>query len=207
MNRRPLLFMAITTVVVAAYLVSVVSEDTLPNAASRFGKAVLANDTAAIWKFVPEDERTYYGLDQQKFEAYWTTIVKPHLGGINSFHLYNSPSLGLRVICEPVGARDISPRFTMLVTGQKGKYYAPFIIACSCINAAGLDLKSTKVSKNDRFGHYAEWIKSNKSQLDALGISVLRRGPKFGGETLGALKNHFEEIAASDRVRTKLATR
>ena len=199
--------MATTTVVVAAYLASVVSEDTLPNAANRFGKAVLANDTATIWKFVPEDERAYYGLDQQKFETYWTTIVRPHLGGMNTFHLYNSPSLGLRVICESVGASDISPRFTLLVTGQKGKYYAPFIIACSCINAAGLDLKSTKVSKNDRFGHYAEWINSNKSQLEALGISVLRRGPKFGGETLKGLEKHFIEIAALDRARTKLATR
>ncbi len=207
MNKRSLLFMTATTIVVATFLASVVLEDTLPKAANRFGKAVLANDTAALWKFVPEDERAFYGLDQRKFDTYWTSIVRPHLGNINSFHLYNSPSLGLRVICESAGASDVSPRFTLLVTGQQGKYYAPFIIACSCISAADHDLRSTKTSKSNRFNHYAEWIKSNKSHLDTLGISVLRRGPKFGGETLLTLERHFAEVAASDKARIDLASR
>ena len=207
MKYRPFILLATTTIVVAGYFVSIVSEDTLPKAADRFGKAILASNTVTLWGFVPEDERAFYGFDQRKFDAYWSKIIQPHLKDLKSYHVFATSATGLLVICEPAKVDETTPKFALLVTGQMGKYYSPYIVGYSSINCAALDLKVKKVSDYRRFSQYASWVKTNKAQLLEIGIPMIRRGPKFPGETLDKMRVHFEEIAASDKAGIKLASR
>ncbi len=185
----------------SGYGLSILNQDTLPKAAKRFGAAVLASDTATLWTFVSNDERAFYGLDEKKFDTYWMTIIKPNLGDFHTFDLYASSSNGLDVRAKRDRAKDTSPCFTLKVSGQKGKYYVPYLIACSSICVAGLDLETTKAPIHTRFDRYVQWIDSNKSRLKVSGISMIRRGPKFQGESISHMKAQFQKNAANDEAR------
>jgi len=198
---RPYLLVGSAIVASLGYGMSVVSQDSLPKAAKRFGTAVLASDTSTIWTFLSNDERAFYGLDEKKFDTYWMTVIKPKLKDFHQFDLYASSANGIDVRTKRDGSKPTTPCFTLMVSGQKGKYYAPYLIARSSICAAGLDLETTKTPKHTMFDHYVQWIDSNKSLLEASGIYMMRRGPKFPGETLNHMKAHFQENVAHDEAR------
>ena len=198
---RPYLLVAGAFLAASGYGVSILNQDTLPKAAKRFGTAVQKSDTATLWTFVTDDERTFYGLDEKKFESYWMTVIKPNLKDFHTFDLYASSANGLDVRTKRDGAKETTPCFTIKVSGQKGKYYVPYMIACSSICVAGLGLDSTKAPIHTRFDQYVQWIDSNKPLLEASGIFMMHRGPKFPGETIRHMRAHFQENAASDEAR------
>ncbi|MEI8280917.1 MAG: hypothetical protein WCG75_00790 [Armatimonadota bacterium] len=198
---RPVLLIGGAFFAATGYGLSILNQDTLQKAALRFGNAVLNSDTATLWTFVPNDERSFYGLDQKSFDTYWKSVIKPNLKDFHKFDIYASSSNGLDVITRRDKAKDTTPCFTLKVSGQRGTYFVPYMIACSSVCVAGLNLESTKAPVHARFGQYVNWFDTNKSSLDAVGIFMIRRGPNFPGETIKHMKSHFQDIVAEDEAR------
>ena len=194
MNRQ-LILLAVTTATVAGYLANLKQQDTLPKAADRFAKAVISSDVATLWTFVPEDERAYYNLDEEKFSHYWRTIVQPHLKGFDSYEFEIDEANGFDVIAKTTNNPLTQRTFALLVSGQKGDYYVPYIIGKSCIYAAAADISGQNVTQFQRFDHYAKWASDNRSRLLVLGFNKIRRGPMFPGESPDEMSEHFKHIA------------
>ncbi|MEI7986224.1 MAG: hypothetical protein WCI55_11410 [Armatimonadota bacterium] len=200
---RQLIVVAITSCVVAIYAISLLQKDSLSKASNRFGNAVISSDVATLWSFVPDDERHFYGLDESKFAAYWKEIVQPKIKGVDSYELAASASNGITVIAKSSHQGRYAKSFGMLVSGQRGHYFVPYIVATSSIHSASSELGPGKIKKSDRFQHYAKWIVENHSKLSALGISNMRRGPMYQNESLDEIKQKFLNTASEELAREK----
>lgn len=201
---RQIYVLALTTVVMSCYLGSVVRQDTLSKSADRLAKAIVQGDTTTIWTFVPEDERKYYSLNQGKFAAYWEKIVQPHLKGVVTYEFSVAGTNGLEVVLKSSEPLNKQKLFSLLVSGQKGQYYVPYIIATSGLHAAAANIALKNLTTFQRFDHYAEWIKGSKQDLISLGFQRIRRGPLFPGETPDEMEHHFREIADEDFARAEV---
>lgn len=207
MATRQISIMAATIIVAATYSWSILAADTLPKAADRLGKAVLTGDTDTIWSFVPSDEQSFYDLDKEKFSIYWKTIVAPKLVGFSDYEFRAAGSNGIEVVAKSGSNAPSEKRFTMLVSGQKGHYYVPYIVGVSAIHSAAIDFSNRNITKLQRCDHYAKWVKDNKNTLEQLGFAKIRRGPIFPSETLSELIQYFEKGAKEERERVQLVTR
>ena len=200
---RQLVVIAITCCVVAIYAISLLQKDSLSKASNRFGKALISSDTATLWSFVPDDERKFYDLDEGKFAAYWKEIVEPKIKGVETYELAASASNGITVTAKSSHQGKDAKSFGMLVSGQRGHYFVPYIVATSGIHSAASELGTGKIKKSDQFQHYVKWIEENQSRLNALGIRSMRRGPMYQNESLDEIKQKFLNTASEELAREK----
>jgi hypothetical protein len=204
MKNRELILLTATTILVAGYFGNTLNQDTIDGASDRLAKAVLTSDTAAIWSFVPDDEREFYGLDQEKFAKYWKTVVQPNLENLDSVKLRAAGTNGIEVVLQSSRDKVAKSGFVLLVSGQMGRYYVPYIVATSGLHSAEISINAGPVTKYQRFDGYAKWAQDNKSQFESLGIHKIRRGPMFPGETMDEMSKHFKKVADDDFERIQL---
>ncbi len=200
---RQLIVVAVTICFVASYAILILQKDSLSKASDRFGKALVSSDVATLWSFVPDDERKFYGLDESKFAQYWKEIVQPKLKDVDTYVLEASASNGITVVAKSSHQGKDAKSFGMLVSGQRGHYFVPYIVATSSIHSASNELGPGKIKKSDRFQHYAKWIEENQSKFRSLGISNMRRGPMYQNESLEEIKQKFMETASEELAREK----
>ena len=197
-NRAAFLYVAATLATVG-YMAKLVYRDTLPKAADRMGKAILSNDTKTIWQMVPDSERALYGFDQTKFETFWMKIVRPHLKGLNQYQIESENDNGLNVVCKSSSAGDQGPHFSLLVSGQLGNYYSPYIVGYACLGSVNLDYESAYVRKSEIFARYVRWIDQNQALLTSIGITKIKRGPAFSPESFDEMKQKFQKITTEEK--------
>ena len=206
MRNRQLGLLFIAAIFTGCFVGHGYMQDTLPKAADRLAKAVLAADTATIWSFVPEDERRFYDLSEEKFSRYWMEIVQPHLAKLDSYEFDVAGTNGLEVVAMDSKLAVNPRRFTLLVSGQKGKYYVPYIVATAALHSCTTDSAKENVSTFQLFYLYSRWANDTADRAKALGFHKFRRGPMFSGETLKEMSLHFKNIADEDFVRVQLAS-
>lgn len=206
MNRQNTLLVT-ALVAVTGYLVWSGNSDTLPKAANRFGKALVASDTDTIWSFVPQEERAFYGYDKAKFTKFWNSAIKPNLKKSDSFMVETAGTNGLFVSLHTYNESEFTPNFGLLVSGQKGKYYVPYLTAYAGLAAATTDMKPGKVAKSLRFEYYLAWLDKNAGLLKDLGISRFRRGPAMQNQTIEQMKNAFKDAIAHEKQLVPVASR
>lgn len=204
MKHRQIVLMALAAASLGGYAFKSASTDTLPSAATRFGRAVLASDTDTLWSFVPDDERAFYKFDKQKFGQFWKEMIAPKASQFDSFEIGSTGSNGLEVILKSSREELRLSRSSWLISGQLGNYYVPFIVAYSSLNAAGTDPKETRSARYVRFEKYVSWIDENKTRLKELGIGKMRRGPsRQNGQTLDEIRAYFVKGIAKYKTESR----
>lgn len=207
MKARPILLFSTATLLLAGYFGSLLKEDNIKSASLRLGEAIAKSDTATIWTFVPDEERAYYGFDQKRFEKFWTTIVQPRIKGLNSFRLESAANNGLVVVMGSDDPKSTSQKFSLLVSGQLGKYFCPYIVGYAVVDVANSGYAILPAHRYQEFEHLASWVRTNKSELETVGISKLRRGAIYPSQTLDQVALQFDKIARDDRQRIKVASK
>jgi len=192
MKRRQIILLGTAVIALGGYALRIATTDTLPSAADKLGKALLTSDTDTIWSFVPEDDRSFYKYDKRKFDAFWSEIVAPKVQQFDSYEIVSSSSNGLEVMLRSSRSELKSTRLSWLVSGQLGKYYVPYMVAFSSINAAGVNPKETRTQRYVRLEQYVKWIDENKLRLQELGLARIRRGgAQPNGQTLEQIRAYF----------------
>lgn len=207
MKLRPVLLVSSAALLLAGYLGSSLREDTIATASHRFGEAMVKSDTATIWTFVPDEERAYYGFDQRRFERFWTTIIEPRIKGLNSFHIESASNNGLVVVLESRDSKATSQKLSLLVSGQLGKYFCPYMVGYAVVGVANSGYAIRPTHKYEAFEHLAAWIRTNKSEFEAIGMTKIRRGPSYPSQTLDEIALQWDKIARHDRQRVKVAAK
>jgi hypothetical protein len=206
MNRQNTLLVT-ALVAVTGYMIWSKSTDTLSKAANRFGNALVASDTDTIWTFVPQEERAFYSYDKEKFTKFWNSAIKPNLKKSDSFLVEAAGTNGLFVSLHTYNEKEFAPNFGLLVSGQKGKYYVPYLTAYASLAAATTDMTPGKVAKYVRFEHYLAWMDKNEALFKELGISRFRRGPAMQNQSIQEMRNSFKDAIAHEKQVGPVASR
>lgn len=207
MKNRQNALMITAALAVIGYFAKVSTEDTMPKAADRMAKAILSSDTDTLWDLMPQDEREYYGFDKEGFAQYWTKIVQPSIKDADAYEFRSESSNGILVSVRSSKKGEFAPRFSLLVSGQLGKYYAPYMVARSSFDAAGMKFKSFRVEKHLRAQNALDWLTSNKNTLQSVGVTKMRRGPELPSQTLDQMIAQFKTTVVELKKEVQVASR
>lgn len=184
------------SVVLIGLTIALSMRDSLRNAANRLGNSVLRRDIQTIWTFVSASDRKEYGLDQEKFTRFWTQIVVPRMKASSQFEITDANESGLDLTFFDSQRKGT---FRLIVSGNEGEYYCPFIIANLCDSCAMIDMKPTSIiqARDNRHAFLAKWYRSNKEALQACGIGGVKTNIRDGFRSIDDVIRAYEFMAAN----------
>lgn len=179
MRSRQIALATLASGMMLAYAATHQSKDSILTASTSFGKAFAENDIDGLWKFVPQDERTFYKLDKEKFRHFWNEVIRPTVPGFNSYRIQTSNSNGIMV--RTYDSSQTMPGHWMdwQISGQRGHYYVPYFIASAMVEASCYDANDMRPNKSARFERSVKWLDKKMLTLTNLGFSSIRRGPSY----------------------------
>ncbi|MBS1700758.1 MAG: hypothetical protein JST12_03790 [Armatimonadetes bacterium] len=211
MKHRQTILVSLATVMVAGYWYHQTRQDTIRTAAEKFGRAVLAADTDSLWNFVPQNDRKFYGFDKLRFASFWSQAVAPGFKRFNCYRISTGDSNGLEVEFWDSRQRGyVNPnwnRASLLVSGQMGDYYSPYLVTCSISNVSVQDPKEVRTDSYVRFAKMDRWLTSHRTLLENMGITKICRGPAFEkGQTIDQILSDYRRAQVELKKRVAVAS-
>ena len=208
MKSRQSILIGLAVICLGGYAFRYATEDTMLSATNNIGEAIVKQDTHALWAYVPQDERQFYHLNEAKFAKYWNEMIEPSLKQFDGYQVSQASTNGieLSLTSSKPGWQQAKPGF--MVSGQLGKYYVPFIVGFSAFDVAGLKAKDAGGRKYLRLQSFVDWFRDNRSHLERLGISKIRRDAAHdNGQTFEELDAYFKQGVAYNKTLVSVAFR
>lgn len=196
---------------VAGYWYHQSRQDTIRTASDKFGRAVLAADTDALWNFLPQEDRKFYGFDKQRFGSFWSQAIAPGFKRFDCYRISTGDSNGLEVEFWDSRQKEYANpnwnRARLLVSGQLGDYFSPYLVACSISNVSVQDPTEIRTDQYVRFIKLDHWLTSHRGLLEGMGVAKICRGPGFDkGQTIDQLLADYRLAQVELKKRVAVAS-